>query len=168
MRCVYVDGSKKILEYSDSLDLFGIVEIYANNLELTEWNVKLPEGLQVFWIDNNKLTEWNVKLPEGLQIFWINNNELTEWNMKLPEGLQIFRINNNELQWVCEGVKIKTVCKKESVTYHVPSLLSLCCDIVDPPEYVNIKRNICGKFSGYAVRKEEYVVKDECRIRILK
>ena len=130
--------------------------------------MKLPEGLREFWIYNNKLTEWNVKLPEGLQKFTIDNNKLVEWNVKLPEGLQKFWIYNNKLQWVCEGVKVKTICKKESVTYYVPSLLSLCCDIVDPPEYVNIKKVVCGKFSGYAVRKEEYIVKNECRIRILK
>ena len=86
--------------------------------------------------------------------------------MKLPEGLWEFSIYNNKLQWVCEGFDAKTVCKKESVTYYVPSL---CCDKVESvPGYVNIKKVICGKFSGYAVRKEEYIVKDGCRIRILK
>ena len=89
--------------------------------------------------------------------------------MKLPEKLQKFSIYNNKLQWVCEGVDAKTVCKKESVTYYVPSLLSLCCDRVGSvPEYVNIDLVKCGKFSGYAVRKEEFIVKNQCRIRILK
>ena len=122
MKCVYEDGTEKVLEYSVSLELSGIIEINASNLGLTEWNAKLPEGLHELWI---------------------YNNELTEWNVKLPKGLQKFSIYNNELQWVCEGIKAKTICKKESIKYYVPSL---CCDIVDPPGYVNIKKVVCEIF----------------------
>lgn len=161
----------------------SLKRLYIQRNKLTEWTVELHPNLNSFGIEYNKLTRWDKKLPKTLLYFNIEYNNLTEWTIDIPDNVYYFHACGNKIKYITESCfgyfkyfdfdnvdwismnvtktlsnrnkdEIKTNNTNESVTYYVPSLLALCCDIVEPPSYVNIKKTKCGDFNKYAVKKK--------------
>jgi len=77
-----------------------LAHLYSLDLsenDLTEFNVTLPETLEILHLSNNNLTEFNTTLATNLKRLYLYENDLTEFNVTLPETLEILHLSNNNL-----------------------------------------------------------------------